>query len=326
VSARVDRYSLYGLTVESNRPLVGAPSARGDEDRLVIDFAGALEPTDALGTPFRKNWLETLWHSGPGAWVLRYDDTASGAAWAMRADEGGERLTVTWSDDAMLEGAPFVVQGIGVALALHLQGVPLLHACVVETDGAAIALLGDGGAGKSTTAAAFVRSGLALLSDDLAALALSRDAVLVHPGYAHLRLFADTARVLGWDPTMHPRLPAALEGIDKRCIELDEAQGTFCARSLPLRAIYLLKRRVATADRPRIEALPPLAALPLLMRNVFLRHYLDRPRLAQAWRDCALLAERVPVRTVAAPDSLATVAGLADALVEDAALQPAVAP
>jgi hypothetical protein len=318
MTAYPHEYSLYGLTVRSNRPLPGAPPPRGDAAGLVVDFAGRLEDTETLGSPFLRARVATLWHLDAATWLLRFFDSSDPRAWVFRASEGGGRLTVTWADDRTLPQIAPVLHGIGMALALHLRSAPLLHACVIAVGGAAIAVIGPSGAGKSTTAAAFVRGGFALLSDDIAALIVEGDTVTVHPGYQQLRLMADLARSLGWNPQELPRMPTVDDQVDKRLVPLAAAGGTFCPRSLPLRAIYMLRPRQA-GNRATFETLTRRAALPQLMHNVFLAHCMDDIRRAAAWRSCAQLAATVPVRTVVPTDSLAALPCLVEALVADAA-------
>ena len=53
---------------------------------------------------------------------------------------------------------------------LRLRGVPALHASAVAVGGAALAVVGSAGAGKSTTAAARAARGHAVVADDVLAL------------------------------------------------------------------------------------------------------------------------------------------------------------
>jgi hypothetical protein len=308
-------YGLYGLTLRSNRALDGLVPSRGDAPEIVIDFAGRTDSAFADdGEPFWQNGFETLWHRDDGSWLLRYVDDRDGGFWSVAFSGDASRLTVRWTADAMLDDIPSVLQGPGLAAALHLRGVPLLHASVLAVGGGAIALMGTPGAGKSTTAAAFVARGHALLSDDLAALALDDDAVRVQPGYPRLRLYADSARAAGFAADSLPRVFAAAILGDKRFVALSSDDGTFCAEPRPLRAIYLLQPRRAGGGEPRIRAVPPRNALPLLLQNVYSSRFLDAARRVLTLRACARVADAVPLYTVEAGDDLAALPRLVDAL------------
>ncbi|MBV8517037.1 MAG: hypothetical protein JO197_06480 [Acidobacteria bacterium] len=308
-------YGLYGLTLRSNRALPGLAPRRGDAPEIVIDFAGRTSDAfQCADEPFWQNGFETLWHRDDGSWLLRYVDERDGGFWSVAFANDATRLTVRWTDDAMLDDIPSVLQGPGLAAALHLRRVPLLHASVLATDGGAIALMGTPGAGKSTTAAAFVARGHALLSDDLAALAIDDDGIRVQPGYPRLRLYADSARAAGFAADTLPRVFAAAILGDKRFVALSPDDGTFCPEPRALRAIYLLQPRRAGGGEPRIRAVPPRNALPLLLQNIYSGRFLDASRRAMTMRACARVADAVPMYTVEAGDDLAQLPRLVDAL------------
>jgi hypothetical protein len=313
-------YGLYGLNLRSNRALPGLAPTRGDAPEIVIDFAGRTEAAFVSeDEPFWQNGFETLWHRDDGSWLLRYIDERDDGFWSVAFTDDASRLTVRWTDDAMLDDIPSVLQGPGLAAALHLRRVPLLHASVLAVGGGAIALMGTPGAGKSTTAAAFVARGHALLSDDLAALAIDDDgpdagSVRVQPGYPRLRLYADSARAAGFAADTLPRVFAAAILGDKRFVALSPDDGTFCPEPRPLRAIHLLQPRRAGGGEPRIRAVPPRNALPLLLQNIYSSRFLDASRRALTLRACARVAAAVPVYTVEADDDLAALPRLVDAL------------
>jgi hypothetical protein len=308
-------YALYGLTLRSSRPLAGMAPPRGSDDVVLVDFAGALED-DVAAAPFWKNGFETLWHLDDRTWLLRYEQPGMESyRWTLRYD-GGQRVTVRWDAEALMHDIPAVLQGPGIAAALHLRDVPLLHAGVIAVDGGAILLLGAPGAGKSTTAAALVRAGFPLVSDDLAAMSLADGRVLVHAGFPRLRLFTDSARAAGWNPDQLARAFVTPFLGDKRYV--DVANGAFSAEPLPVRAIYLLAPRRKGGGEPLIAAMDRERVWPLLAENVYSLRFLDRARRARAMRDCATIAARVPVRGVEAGDDLAALPRLVEAIAADA--------
>ena len=120
----------------------------------------------------------TLIDEGSESWRPLVSDVPhvkSGADWAeldfpgagrFRVDAGARRIECHASPGA---GALVRLPLLGPVMAtyLHLQGKLVLHASAVEVDQGSIAFLGDKGAGKSTTAAAFIRHGFHLVTDDL---------------------------------------------------------------------------------------------------------------------------------------------------------------
>ena len=308
-------YALYGLTIHSNRPLPGLSPASGNSDKVVIDFAGPAEERPEAD-PFWTNGFETLWHLDDETWLLEYRAKDIEAyRWTVRYD-GGSRVTVRWESNDLLADIPAVLQGPGIAAALHLRSVPLLHSCVVNVDGGAILLMGAPGAGKSTTAGALVRSGFPLVSDDLAALSVVDGEVFVHPGYPRLRLFADSARASGWNPsTLSRTFVTTLLG--DKCF-VDVAGDSFTSTSLRVRAVYMLQPRRADGGPPVITAIDRSEAWPLLAQNIYSSRFLDRSRRFRTIRDCAMIAARVPLRSVQAGEDLGALNQLVEAVTRDA--------
>jgi len=303
------RYAAYGLAIESNRPLPGLAPPRPQPHSIAIEFAGDMPHVE--GEPFFANGFEKCWHRPNGEWVIRYDDARDGSAWALTIDE--ERIAVGWTREGFLDDAAPVLQGPGLAAALHRRGVPVLHGAVIAIDGGAVLLIGAPGAGKSTTAAAFVRHGFRLMSDDVAPLRMSPAGILAESGYPRLRLFAEPARAAGWSDL--PRLFADDILGDKRFVELDEQ---FCPDALPLAGIYFLRGRETSLTRPRVEPLEPRAATAMLMQNIYCVRFLDAARKGGMLRRAARVVSEVPVRAVTAADDLSTLPDLVDSIATDA--------
>ncbi|WP_157942201.1 hypothetical protein [Salinibacter altiplanensis] len=82
------------------------------------------------------------------------------------------------------------VLGIAYGALLHQRGNLVLHSSAISTSDRACLFMGEKGAGKSTTASIFVRSGYSLLSDDLVAI---KDGIspTVQPTTRHLKLWDD---------------------------------------------------------------------------------------------------------------------------------------
>ena len=76
---------------------------------------------------------------------------------------------------------------------LAIGGALVLHASCVGLDGAALALVGPTGIGKSSLAAAFVQRGATLLADDYVLVSRTGDEYLAAPAYPGLRLWEDSA-------------------------------------------------------------------------------------------------------------------------------------
>jgi hypothetical protein len=313
----MSRYSAYGLTIDANEPLPGAPPTSAPRADLTIDFRSGADPQvdpEAAITTDRRGWYSTTALAGGGR-VYRLAAEGGARAWSMEVSANGRRIEVRWTAATELADVIAFVMTRGIAASLACRGVPLLHACAIGLGAGAALVAGPTGAGKSTVAAAAVAGGAALLADDISALVVREGRIHVEPGVHRLRLDSDVAQALGWDPDGLPRVFADPLLTDKRCVELSGAQGSFCDEPRPLAAVYVLGERVP--DGPRLARVSPTDALPLLLTNAYGSDLMDRPTKAELLSFWARLAQEVPVSRVHAPDDLAGLPALLAALETD---------
>jgi hypothetical protein len=260
------RYLLYGLLVETTlavptlEPFAGPGAADVD-----VRFGKAPEGAPADPGPVWYRAERESEGDRPALVIRRARgwlrlEYADGVAFTVRSD--GARVGCTWPAALSLDDAATYLMGPVMGLILRLRGATCLHASAVEVGGAAVLVCGPGGAGKSTTAAALVARGHALLSDDISPLVETADAVRVQPGYPLVRLWPEAGRALYGGETALPRLTA---GWDKRYRRME----AFCGTPLPLRTVYVMAGR--EEDRaPRVEPLPAGEAVLNLLANVYM--------------------------------------------------------
>jgi len=138
--------------------------------------------TNAAGEPALR-----IWRVARGAFVrLEYEDGTQ-----FWLDRRRENVWATWPDRLSLENTASYLLGPVLGLLLRLQGVTCLHASAVAFEDRSVAFVGQTGAGKSTTAAAFARQGYGVISDDIAALVERKGAFHLMPAYPHLCLWPE---------------------------------------------------------------------------------------------------------------------------------------
>ena len=148
---------------------------------------------------------------------------------------------------------------------LPSQGLTVVHAASVGTEDGAVVLLGDSGAGKSTTSLSCLEAGFAYIGDDLCALSLGAE-VIAHSLYCSAKLYEHNVR-------RFPRFrelvinPIRLAETEKAIAYLDAWDGGVMRRSLPVRAIILLQGKGLPA--PVINPLWPARALHTLMPKAY---------------------------------------------------------
>lgn len=297
-------HRLYGLRVACRLPLrLGPlpPDPSGAGADIGVTIASVPPPQGAAAEP------EVCWESpepGPsGAPDTRLE--RRGPWWRMSFNGVGDfwigqaRVVAVPAPGADPELVELRLLGPVLAFCLELRGVVTLHASAVAVDGRAVAFLATHGGGKSSLAAASMRQGADLLTDDLLALDVEDGAVRARPGYPQMRMWPAAAEHFTGAVERWPRV---LSGMGKRRIEVGEGGfGAFQPAPVPLAAILLPEHR-ADAAEVCLEPVAPAAAVMALLAGSYL------PRLAPAAglheRRLALLGrlvEAVPVRRLVYP-------------------------
>jgi hypothetical protein len=170
-----------------------------------------------------------------------------------------------------------------------------LHASVVCVANNAIAFIGPGGSGKSTTAAGFTKLGYPILADDVAALKDNGDSFTVQPGYPHLRLWPSSVQFLYGHSEALPRL-VPKSTWDKCYLNLSETEQNFQQDELPLTAAYFLDERANDSAAPSIHSLSPGDALMRLVSNSYANYLLDRNLREREFLLLTRLSRSIPMK------------------------------
>jgi hypothetical protein len=233
---------------------------------------------------------------------------------AFLIDRAGSRIWSTWPATLSIEDTAIYLLGPILGFALRLRGVTCLHASAIAIGDEAIAFLGPGGAGKSTTAAAFAQRGYRVLSEDVVALRDSDDGFVVQPGYPHIRLWPTSVEMLHRFPEA---LPPLTPNWDKRYLDLVENGYQFQRSPLPLAAVYILGDRRAQPEAPVIEEISAREALMTLVENTYVNYLLEPAMRRDEFTVLTRLVEHVPIRSVRPHVDCARLAQLCDAILED---------
>ncbi len=220
--------------------MAGLPASRGGPPAVRIarglprrsPAAPALRWRTAARLPGGRAFLSVardgprmrIWIRGIGAFCLR---------------EGGARVDAR--PDAGTDPDLFARVLLDQVLprALHLRGIPVLHASAVAGPRGAVVLVGPSGSGKSTLAALLALEGCPLLADDGVRLEPAGRRVLVHPTGSRLRLREGILPLLGRLAGSTVPCPGApgKSVLDARSAGLPVARG-----SAELDRLFLLRR------------------------------------------------------------------------------------
>jgi hypothetical protein len=312
-------YSVFGLSLHSNLQIPGlsllsapvnAPRVEvqlGNSPRISPEFSaqpGVLTFVSSECNEAGEPGLR-IWKIADGAYLhIVYWDGMQ--FWLNREATG---IWATWPDTSSLEDTATFLLGPILGFLLRLRGVTCLHASAVVFDGRAVAFVGDAGAGKSTTAAAFARRGHPVLSDDIVAIVERDGAFHVLPAYPYLSLWPDSVRMLyGPDKS----LPAFSANWDKRLLLLAADRLRFEEKSLPLGAIFILGERSSDSAAPFLETLTPQESLVSLVANSYATGMLDKDMRAQEFALLGRLLSSLPLRRVRPHEDSAHIDRLCD--------------
>ncbi len=127
-------------------------------------------------------------------------------AWSLLVEQG-QSATVTQTGANPLPS--WVVDGWAIPIAALQRGYLCLHATVVEIAGTVLAIAGESGAGKSTTAASLTQRGHHLIVDDTTVVDLTPTGPVVLPFRRSVHLTDDATAALGIPNDKLTRDPAS---------------------------------------------------------------------------------------------------------------------
>jgi len=174
-------------------------------------------------------------------------------------------------------------------LAAALREMAVLHASAVEIAGRAVAFLGTSGVGKTTLAARIAAHGARLVTDDVLALDVAKDAVRAHRGAAIARIDPRELRTMtvGERRTLGPVRARGEKWHVMPPVAPDE---------LPLGLTYHLTRSPDLDDVEIVRVHPYDPAL--LLGSAFLSYLVDPERLRRQLDVCSAIASTTPLHQV----------------------------
>ena len=282
-SSSVYTHILYGRVVTSPRPLPAPLAPSSSTADISIHTTEASLPPVATHNG-RDGWLYEMIDDGSVA--LRYHDD-----FELNVSADGSVVRARRAEHTTEESLYAYLLGHGLSVALLQRGVEGVHAAAFETNGRAIAVLGDCGFGKSTLSAHAIRAGARLLTDDLLIL----DGSSVLPGPARIKLNPEIAHAVFGTRAGTPMN----DGRGKWIYDLGDTE--FSADSARLDRIYML---VPDAEEIGVNQLSESDAFHALLTATYDPLQQSAARLASHMRYHAALARSIPVFQLHVPRRL----------------------
>lgn len=318
--------SIYGLGVLANKPIPTIPLSTNVKPDVRVSFGvlpewiDSLQPHDVettysadyTGECGKPAFVFSKLHGGD-FYRFSYADNTE-----FVVDNCGREIWTTWQEPLTLEDTATYLLGPVMGFVLLLRGLVCLHASAIVVDGAAIALVGPAGAGKSTTAAAFSTRGFSVLAEDVVTLDDESedrdDRFLVRPAYPCIRLWpASAASLYGSRSALPPLTP----NWDKCYLDLTRQSGQFETTPRPLAAIYLLAERRDDPLAPFVQPLEKAEGLIELIANTYGTKLLDKHMRARQFDLLSRVLAHVPLRRVTPHADASRIPALCDRLLAD---------
>jgi len=177
---------------------------------------------------------------------------------------GGNEIFVDPAPGALDDAIRLLLTGAVFGVLLHQRNLTVLHASAVLIQNQVVAFIGEKGTGKSSTAAALWARGHPLITDDLLAIRTDiNDQAWVLPGFPQLKMWPDTAEVLGMDLENLKRIRPDVE---KRALRPDSIK---LEKEYPLKFIYIL----GEGNSSGIVPLPAQAIFFSLLSNIYVSRF-----------------------------------------------------
>jgi hypothetical protein len=288
----IHHYDVYGLHVQSAIAIAGLEATPPASPDCILSL-GDVEP---LPDPVDDD----VTRDGD-RYVFAYADGTR-----FRIEERGRRIITSWQSTA--EDMASYLLGPVLAFVLRLRGTLALHASAVRVDGRALLFAGAAGAGKSTTAAAFVARGATMLADDVAAIDWRDGTPHVRAGYPRLRLWDDSAAALYGLPEALPLLTPTWT---KR---FADTRNAFSLDTTPIRALLLLGDRDTTTHTRRLAGAEAVMAV---LTRTSVPHLVDAALRDAELSELTRLVDAIPILELHVREDLTALDDL-PATIEDA--------
>ena len=284
----------FGLRFRSEVPVPFLPAPRDGTPDVVIRLGAVPRVPDVPAMP------HGAWQAAPGVFHLDVDDVAR---YLVRE---GREVLVEPAGGSEADVTAFLLGSV-LGACLQQRGILTLHASAVETAAGAMLFAGTSGAGKSTLAATLVDRGYRMLADDVTGVLVGGVRPVALSAFPVLRLRADAVELLEWRERTSARV---LRGDLEKYVAPVER---FRASPLPVHAAFTLHRH--ERDTVEIEAVPPGAALRMLLRHTYRRRFVHAMECGREhFGAVSALVRRMPLFRVARPARPFPPAALADAL------------
>ncbi|WP_442052563.1 aldolase [Paenibacillus sp. 2TAB19] len=295
----LNEYRIFGLNISSEIVLPEAYEIHG----IISEFDVEIKLNPPL-EDCQDQFTTANYRFDNGRFLFHVPETA------IYSITSGTHITVTpypGADEAKIR---LFLLGTCMGVLLMQRGILPLHGSAVVIDGKVYAIVGESGAGKSTLAAAFVRAGYPLMTDDVIAVSLSNDsaAATVYPSYPQQKLWEESIEQLG---LLSHNYSSIYQRVNKYAVPI---RSQFCREPLPLAGVIELIK--ASDPEPSLKAYNTLEGLHALNVHTYRNSLLHLLNLQQwQFQSIARLGSGLPVYQLRRPADGFSAFGLVDQII-----------
>jgi len=276
-------YRAFGLNIYSTIPL------KGMKEALFSLADVSIEQAD-----LREEWEEKAGASAyfvfnPSRILFKIEDAG---LFAVEKGVSIQFHPFTSVSDSMIR---LYLMGSCMGLLLMQRRILPVHGSALNIDGKAYIITGDSGAGKSTLAAALMKHGFTILSDDVIPVQWEGEIPQVFPSYPQQKLWKNSLQAFGINELDFEPIVEREEKFNVPVLYQFEEQ------PLPLGGIFELTR--SGENKISFTVIDGLKRMELLYRNTY-RHFFINPCGWGEWHFQALvkLASAAEIYSIQRPD------------------------
>ncbi|MGM0836097.1 MAG: aldolase [Bacillota bacterium] len=256
-------YKAFGFTIKSEYVLPELSRANIDSDKCDISIqVGNLEPKWKSLSPQPNQYF----HVEENLCMFHVPDTA------LFLIQNGNEITVSPHEGAVDDHIRLYLLGTCMGAILMQRRILPLHGSAIAINGNAYAIVGDSGAGKSTTASALLKQGYQLISDDVIPLTFNEHNVpMVTPAYPQQKLWQESIDEFGMNSSKFRPI------IDRETKFAIPVSSQFCNEQLPLAGVFELMK--TEDDAVRFSSVSGLERFHLLFQHTYRNFFIPRAGL-----------------------------------------------
>jgi energy-coupling factor transporter ATP-binding protein EcfA2 len=186
--------------------------------------------------------------------------------------QNGNEIIVSPHEGAAEDHIRLYLLGTCMGAILMQRRILPLHGSAIAINGKAYAIVGDSGAGKSTTASALLRQGYQLISDDVIPVSFNEQNIpMVTPAYPQQKLWQESIDEFGMESS---NFRPIIDRESKFAIPVDSQ---FCDKPLPLAGIFELMK--TEEETLQFASVTGLERFHLLFQHTYRNFFIPRAGL-----------------------------------------------